>query len=140
MSEFSAIFLGYGPVAPPSASVYATHFLNFSASEWRAGGGDGVFSFMQDGLSLSVLYVLHDGAGRVSVRHDFARERKAFYSVAKVDEMNDIVDVGDDQFAPLGSFVSPLSAWQAVEDFFQRPLERSARLRWLDAEEIAWPE
>jgi hypothetical protein len=140
VSEFSVVFLGEGPVTSPMLSDYAPHFLSFSALEWRRGGGDGVFSFIQDGLSLAALVVLHDGGGGVSVRHDLARQRMAFYSVANADKMNEIVDVGDDQFAPLGSFVSPLSAWQAIEDFFQRPLEKSARLSWMDAQEIVWPE
>lgn len=140
MSEFSVVFLGEGPVTSPTPSDYAPHFLGFSALEWRRGGGDAVFSFIQDGLSLAALVVLHDGGGGLSVRHDLARERRAFYSVADADRMNEIVDVGDDQFAPLGSFVSPLSAWKAIEDFFQRPLEKSARLSWMDAQEIVWPE
>ncbi len=140
MSEFNCIFLGREVDRSPELSEYAESFLNYSAAEWNRGGGDCVFSYIEDGLSLAVLVVLHDGKGRMSVRYDLARARKAYYSIGSKDEMNTIVDVGDDQFVPLGSLVSPLTAWHAVEDFFVRPLEMPGRLHWMNAEEIVWPE
>ncbi|WP_282295055.1 hypothetical protein [Stenotrophomonas sp. PS02289] len=54
--------------------------------------------------------------------------------------MSLIIDAGDDQYAPEGSFVDPSVAWLAVEDFFRAPLEPSKRLAWLDASEIDWPD
>ena len=140
MSEFNCIILGREVDASPQPSDYAESFLNYSATEWNSGGGDCVFSYIEAGLSLAALVILHDGNGRMSVRYDIAGRRKAYYSVASKDEMNTIVDVGDDQFVPLGSLVSPLSAWHAVEDFFVAPLEMSGRLDWMNADEISWPE
>ena len=57
-----------------------------------------------------------------------------------MEKINDVEDVGDDQFAPVGSFLPPQEAWLALEDFFNNPLCKSARIKWINSDEIAWPD
>lgn len=77
MLEFYCIFLGRQVQNTPVLADYASCFLSYSAAEWNSGGGDCVFSYKEDGYSLAALVILHDGDGRMSVRHDFAKQRKA---------------------------------------------------------------
>lgn len=110
----------------------------------EGGSADGVFSFLSDSGDQCDLSVLESEKYGISVRYNIKKsgERRGgeFYSVNELEKINDIEDVGDDQFAPVGSFLKPQEAWLALEDFFNDPLQKSDRVKWISSNEIAWPD
>ncbi|NWE20410.1 hypothetical protein [Pseudomonas sp. P7548] len=144
MSEFKCIFLDHELDADPALRFYADFFLNYQPSKWQKGGGDGVFSFVSDDGYKAQLCVLESKGLGISVRYNLRaageREGVEFYSVGQPEKMNRVEDFGDDQWVPAGSFLAPMKAWLAVEDFFHHPLEKSSRMGWLSSHEICWPD
>lgn len=68
------------------------------------------------------------------------RSKFCVYSVGDASKMNDIKDVGDEEFYPVGAFVDQSLIWAAIQDFFINPTQPSSAVQWLDESEIDWPE
>ncbi len=143
MSSFECYFLDCEVDTAPDLRSYADFFLNYQPSLWRRGGGDGVLTYTSDSGDTADLTVLESESLGISVRYNIrsggVRKGHEYYSVANLETINRVEDVGDDQFAPLGSFLKPETAWQAVEDFFANPLEKSEWIEWINSDEVAWP-
>ncbi|WP_312319574.1 hypothetical protein [Stenotrophomonas sp.] len=138
--RITCYFMGADIDLAPSLERYKHYFLEYSPEKWRDCPGDASFAYETSDRLLSELYVLSDANGGLSLRFSYRSDRQSFYSVGSREHMSSIIDAGDDQYAPEGSFVDPALAWLAVEDFFRAPLEPSRRLSWLDASEIDWPD
>ena len=54
--------------------------------------------------------------------------------------MNLIEDIGDEEFYPVGAFISVEDAWQLVEDFIKHPDDKSGKVKWVSSNELDWPE
>ncbi len=144
MSVFKVYFLGRDVDDDPEPASYADFFLNYQSSVWQEGGGDGVFSFNSDMGDVSDLSVLESEQHGICVRYNIKkngmRKGREFYAVGDSDALDRIEDVGDDQFAPIGSFLTPELAWLVIEDFFANPLEKSSRIQWVSSDDIKWPD
>ncbi|WP_111460738.1 MULTISPECIES: hypothetical protein [unclassified Pseudomonas] len=144
MSKFYCFFQGPVLVENPQLDSFAEYFLDYKPEKWMGGSGDGVFSFESDSGRSCDLSILESKEYGISVSYNIRepgeRRGKEYYSVSNMEKINDIEDVGDDQFAPVGSFLPPQEAWLALEDFFNNPLCKSDRIKWINSDEIAWPD
>lgn len=140
MSGINCYFMGAGIDRSPTLDKYKPYFIDHSNDKCAAAPGDASFAFEDGGQLVCELYVLSNGNGGLSLRYTYSANRQNYYSVAIPESMKIIIDAGDDQYAPAGSFVAPAVAWMAIEDFFDDPIVRSERLTWMDANEIDWPE
>lgn len=144
MPRFYCYFQGPVLMENPQLEYFADYFLGYAPEKWMAGTGDGVFSFVSDlGVScdLSILESRKYGISVIySIRRPGEKRGEEYYSVSDMEKINDVEDVGDDQFAPVGSFLPPQKAWLALEDFFNNPLCKSDRIKWISSDEIAWPD
>lgn len=61
-------------------------------------------------------------------------------SVSDAGAMAEIVDVGVDEFYPVGTFVDPSQAWVVVEAFLTDPTVTPGESLMVDIEETDWPE
>ncbi len=139
MTKIKCYFIANELDSDAQLDTYRPYFEEYSAEVWGVVPGEAAFLY-ETHLGLeSALFILDNGTGSFSVRLDVSVLRKSFYSVGSMDTMGDFIDAGDDQFAPVGSFVAPAVAWMAVEDFFTSPLECSPRLTWMDTEDMEWP-
>ena len=141
MSKFYCHFLDQALGVNPKLENYSDFFLNYHPSKWKIGCGDGVFSFENEDGDSAVLSVIESEIYGISVRYNFRKggqkENHEFYSVSDRQMMNQVEDVGDDQFVPVGSFLKPNLAWLAVEDFLENPLQKSVRIDWANSKDIS---
>lgn len=144
MPEFKCYFLDFDVEANPDPSIYRDYFINFSPNDWIRGAGDGVFDAKCENGDVATLSLLGGHQNKISIRfnHRLSGERKGveFYSLARQELINTVKDVGEDQFAPLGSFLEPEIAWQVIEDFFTNPTQKSNKIKWIKSDLIQWPE
>jgi len=68
------------------------------------------------------------------------RSEFCFYSVGDVSKINNIEDVGDEEFYPVGAFVDQSLIWAAIQEFFVDPTRPPSAVQWLEESEIEWPE
>ncbi len=144
MPDLSCYFLDKDMDSNPSLEKYKDYFLKYDPEVWSCGAGDGVFDVRFENGDNATLSVLEGRKLGISVRYNFRKfndsQGQEFYSVGSKKQINVIKDVGDDQFAPVGSFLEPEQAWLAVEDFFNNPRQKSSRIQWIAADQINWPE
>lgn len=144
MSKFYCYFQGPVLVENPQLDYFADYFLGYTPEKWMGTSGDGVFSFVSDSGDKCDLSILESREYGISVSYNIRRpgekRGEGYYSVSDIKKINDVEDVGDDQFAPVGSFLPPQEAWLALEDFFKSPLCKSDRIKWINSDEIAWPD
>lgn len=144
MFKFKCFFLDNAVSTVPQLESYADFFLHYQPSKWQIGSGDGVFSFVSNEGDRYDLFVLENPDLGISVRSNSRcradTEGHEFYSVAFHEKIHQIVDAGDEQFAPAGSFLKPEVAWLAVEDFFNDPQQKSERIQWIASNDIVWPD
>lgn len=144
MPRFYCYFQGPVLVENPRLEYFVDYFLDYAPEKWMGGTGDGVFAFVSDSGDSCDLSILESRKYGISVSYNIRRSGEkrggAYYSVGNMGKVNDVEDVGDDQFAPVGSFLPPQEAWLALEDFFNNPLCKSGRIKWISADEIAWPD
>lgn len=142
MNKIRSIVLGGAEEYLTKCDKYQDLFLEYNSKKWQRGSGDAVFSYSggcEEKSSLSFIECKDCGiSARFNSRIGDAIREEEYYSVGAVDKMNLIKDVGDDQFVPVGSFVSPEQAWMAVEDFFEKPMVKPSRIEWIDSEKIDW--
>ena len=142
MFKFNCYFLDQDLDNAPSPEKYRDFFLKYDPDSWSSGAGDGVFDARFENGDVATLSVLEEHSLGISVRFNFRRsgERSSqeYYSVGNHKEINNVDNVGDDQFLPIGSFLKPEQAWLAVEDFFENPCEKSNRIEWMSSDEIEW--
>jgi len=144
MTKFYCCFQGPVVIENPQLGSFADYFLDYTPEKWMDGSGDGVFSFVSDlgdSCNLSILESREYGISvRYNIRKPGERRGEEYYSVSDLKKINNFEDVGDDQFAPVGSFLPPQNAWLALEDFFNSPLFKSDRIQWINSDEISWPD
>ncbi|EOO6478683.1 hypothetical protein NXK98_RS25235 [Escherichia coli] len=77
-----------------------------------------------------------------SLRYDYTQSSdgivSCWYSNHEDDKMNIIVDADTEQFIPLGSCLPPDITLSVIKDFFKNPLEKSKKVKWMNADDIDW--
>ena len=66
------------------------------------------------------------------------RTQEAYLSLGDSDLLNEFIDVGDEEFASLGTFISQEKAIVVVQDFLAHPLEKSPKIAWIESSYIDW--
>ena len=66
------------------------------------------------------------------------RAKEAYLSLGDSDLLNEFIDVGDEEFASLGTFISQEKAIVVVQDFLAHPLEKSPKIAWIESSHIDW--
>ena len=67
------------------------------------------------------------------------RAQEAYLSLGGgSDLLNEFIDVGDEEFASLGTFISQEKAIVVVQDFLKYPLEKSSKITWIESSRIDW--
>ena len=66
------------------------------------------------------------------------RAQEAYLSLGDSDLLNEFIDVGDEEFASLGTFISQEKAIVVVQDFLKYPLEKSSKITWIESSRIPW--
>lgn len=107
------------------------YFINYNKDNWKY-SNSGILSFGND---IKLYFINHIELG-FSFRYDV--KDKSFYSIEKMEKMNEFVDAGDDEFVPLGSCVTIDTAWVIIKDFFSNPQTKSNIISWLDEDKIDW--
>ncbi|EES7500206.1 hypothetical protein K6669_005090, partial [Escherichia coli] len=98
------------------------------------------FTFRDDDREC-VLFFLNYG-DNFSLRYDYTQSSdgivSCWYSNHEDDKMNIIVDADTEQFIPLGSCLPPDITLSVIKDFFKNPLEKSKKVKWMNADDIDW--
>ncbi|MNF17233.1 hypothetical protein D3C80_2206100 [compost metagenome] len=55
-----------------------------------------------------------------------------------MDNINKIIDGGDENMIPFGSLLESTIAWMVITDFFDEPKQKSSTIQWINAEELDW--
>lgn len=120
---------------------YSRYFLEYQKEYWDEFGGEGYFEYQSDNGDVILFFVDYFGKG-VSLRYDYnipsVKEGTCWYSVGEKEKMQEIVDADCDLFIPLGSCLSPEAAFSVISDFFMDPLNKSDKVKWVDADELDW--
>ena len=123
-----------------SLNNYLHYFKNFSHNDWNKDSCGGYFTFRDDDREC-VLFFLNYG-DNFSLRYDYTQSSdgivSCWYSNHEDDKMNIIVDADTEQFIPLGSCLPPDITLSVIKDFFKNPLEKSKKVKWMNADDIDW--
>ncbi|WP_172944630.1 hypothetical protein [Escherichia coli] len=123
-----------------SLNNYLHYFENFSHNDWNKDSCRGYFTFRDDDREC-VLFFLNYG-DNFSLRYDYTQSSdgivSCWYSNHEDDKMNIIVDADTEQFIPLGSCLPPDITLSVIKDFFKNPLEKSKKVKWMNADDIDW--
>ncbi|EPL3499657.1 hypothetical protein MME67_005271 [Escherichia coli] len=123
-----------------SLNNYLHYFENFSHNDWNKDSCGGYFTFRDDDREC-VLFFLNYG-DNFSLRYDYIQSSdgivSCWYSNHEDDKMNIIVDADTEQFIPLGSCLPPDITLSVIKDFFKNPLEKSKKVKWMNADDIDW--
>lgn len=123
-----------------SLNNYLHYFENFSHNDWNKDSCGGYFTFRADDREC-VLFFLNYG-DNFSLRYDYTQSSdgivSCWYSNHEDDKMNIIVDADTEQFIPLGSCLPPDITLSVIKDFFKNPLEKSKKVKWMNADDIDW--
>ncbi|HBA8400080.1 TPA: hypothetical protein J1118_004746 [Escherichia coli] len=123
-----------------SLNNYLHYFENFSHNDWNKDSCGGYFTFRDDDREC-VLFFLNYG-DNFSLRYDYTQSSDGivlcWYSNHEDDKMNIIVDADTEQFIPLGSCLPPDITLSVIKDFFKNPLEKSKKVKWMNADDIDW--
>lgn len=143
MGKYITCFLG-NTNEVTNLAEYEKYFVLYSADDWRAGSGDAVFTYSDQNGDEALLFIVENPNFGISLRYDrrVAGDTKdrSWFSIGNPAKIPEVVDASDDVFVPLGSFLSPLGAWEVVKGFFSTPLNLPAEVKWIDAESdtICW--
>ena len=144
MGEFHCNFLDWATNNSSDPEKYKDHFLNYDPQKWLAGSGGGAFTYRDDEFADCTIIALENPKYGIMFMYNLRRKGdkkgEGWLTVGNVELINQIEDVGDDQFFPLGSFVTPEEAWLALEDFFKHPTEKPKRVKWVNVDDVEWPE
>ena len=123
-----------------SLNNYLHYFENFSHNDWNKDSCGGYFTFRDDDREC-VLFFLNYG-DNFSLCYDYTQSSdgivSCWYSNHEDDKMNIIVDADTEQFIPLGSCLPPDITLSVIKDFFKNPLEKSKKVKWMNADDIDW--
>ncbi len=123
-----------------SLNNYLHYFENFSHNDWNKDSCGGYFTFRDDDREC-VLFFLNYGDNFL-LRYDYTQSSdgivSCWYSNHEDDKMNIIVDADTEQFIPLGSCLPPDITLSVIKDFFKNPLEKSKKVKWMNADDIDW--
>ena len=64
--------------------------------------------------------------------------QEAYLSLGDDELLHEFIDVGDEEFASLGTFISQEKAILVVQDFLKYPLEKSSKIAWIESSRIPW--
>lgn len=135
-------FLGQKTRTLPDPDAFRGYFTHYTPEKWRAGVAGGSFKYIDANDKHFDLIVAHSPKHGISLMYNAGkgRDRMTFVSVSDAGAMAEIVDVGVDEFYPVGTFVDPSQAWMVVEAFLTDPTVTPGEPLMVDIEETDWPE
>ena len=144
MSNFHSTFIDNIDVEKLSLSSFQKIFERKNENDDVAGNGGSFQYFFVDGKIASLLALHHRSLGYLLNYVLYDRDRKKvlkdFFSVGSSEKMDLVEDIGDEEFYPIGAFISLEDAWKAVEDFINHPSKKSSKINWISSDEISWPD
>jgi len=142
MEGFHSTFFSFGNSGNVAAD-WEHHFTSYDPRSWDE-EGDGVLQFFESPHRYSLTVVHNAKFGfllNYSVRNlDEKSTPESAYSIGKKSQLANFKEVVEGSFYPTGCFVTPSTAWKAVEDFLANPTKRSSRIDWIDESILSWPE
>lgn len=143
MGKYHNTFYGVKNGDHLTASSFEHIFANSDGLEFLDDEG-GSIQFIDEGITYSLMILPNRTLGFLAVfscyDNSIKRSKFCFYSVGDASKMNDIEDVGDEEFYPTGAFVNQSLIWAAIQEFFIDPTQSPSAVQWLDESEIDWPE
>ena len=143
-STMSFNFLNIDSGSAPDLPKIESSFLAYTPEKWREGTGDGMFTCTDEEKGVSDMYLIDDGKSGISVRYNHRdrgeRRGSEFYSIADRKIMDNIIDVGEDQFVPEGSLLAPTVAWMVLNEFVRSPHKLPTCVEWISSQDVKWPD
>ena len=143
--RFSCNFLDFKTERNPKPGMYEEYFLNYDTSKWKAGSGGGAFKFF-DGKGMEYsLTISEDSRYGIMLAYEKWDDQNnksigSWYSVGNESELAQMFENEDELLTPIGAYMNPEDAWLVVKNFLSDPTEISQKVKWIDAEDIPWPE
>ena len=127
-----------------SLSRLEPYFLQYDQEQWRKGSGGGLLQIEIDGIEYS-LTIGEDPRFGILLEYSIKRGAgkpgwESWYSVGKMQLMNDFEETPTEMVMPVGAYIAPADAWKAVQEFDANPEFLPASVQWLASASISWPE
>lgn len=78
----------------------------------------------------------------ISLRYDEnipdRRNGNSWYSVNQTKQFKNIIDVGDENYIPNNSLLSPTKVISVIDEFFNDPLKKPMAINWKNSEDFDW--
>jgi hypothetical protein len=78
----------------------------------------------------------------ISLRYDEnipdRRNGLSWYSVNQTKQFKNIIDVGDENYIPNNSLLSPTKVISVIDEFFNDPLKKPMAINWKNSEDFDW--
>ena len=141
-AEFSLNFLEESLRTDPDPSYYEHFFLSYAPEKWVSDVNGGLFQFFDETETEYSLTVQHSPNHGISLTYMFGEgfDVKTFVTIADAAKLADVIDVGVDEFVPIGSFISPEAAWPMVKAFLLDPKSIPDPKQMFDIEKTDWPD
>ncbi|MGE8290236.1 MAG: hypothetical protein ACN6ON_01095 [Sphingobacterium sp.] len=118
---------------------YRSYFLDYNTHKSEF-SNSGYFEYKSKVGDIILLFVAVNG--RFSLRYDYnipdSSTEPSYYSIGNMDNINKIIDGGDENMIPFGSLLESTIAWMVITDFFDEPKQKSSTIQWINAEELDW--
>lgn len=135
-------FLGQGTRRNPAPDYFRGYFLEYRPEKWVAPVSGGSLKYIDENDKHYDLVISHSREAGISLAYAAGEGSEGVYfvSVGEPAKLSEIIDVGVDEFVPLGSFVTPKQAWVVVEQFLKNPTKLPCAEFMRDIEDTDWPE
>ncbi|MDR2273719.1 MAG: hypothetical protein LBF27_22620 [Sphingobacterium sp.] len=78
----------------------------------------------------------------ISLRYDEnipdRRNGLSWYSVNQTKQFKNIIDVGEENYIPNNSLLSPTKVISVIDEFFNAPLKKPMAINWKNSEDFDW--
>lgn len=113
--------------------MFEKYFYDYQSYEWDNGAS---FVFIDDS-SLEYSLVISEDKN-YGFHLMYSSPNINCYSLGTADLLNDFVKNADDMIMPKGTYISIKDAWRATEDFLDKPIMPSTRIKWIIDEYMDW--
>lgn len=131
---FNINFLDFPTTESNKKSQFQNYFLEYTPNKWEVGSGGASFTYFDSNNKKYSLVVIQDP--RYGFCLMYSPSSNGCYSLGNIDLLGEFVESCDEIVMPLGTYLSPKTAWLAVEDFLDNPYVASNRISWISDDDI----
>ncbi|MDP8078619.1 hypothetical protein [Phocoenobacter skyensis] len=136
-AHFNINFLDLPTTDSNDKLMYIDYFLNYDPNKWKKGSGGASFVYIEMDKIYSLVINEHSKYG-FNLMYEPSHNGNGCYSLGDSSLLNEFIEDNEENFMPVGTYISADKAWLVVEDFLNNPKIASNRIQWVSDDDIEW--